>query len=205
MRSQLERLTRNEESKKYENLIWKEKYQIVDQLLKEEKIYDKYKNLKRSKTPLKKDLRDSLFNPFIEYEKQNFFFEFNLHNFLKFTKLLVFNSEWFIFYMKKKKHKDPTDWSLSDHDFVNDSLRRRIGFFFFLLFVILSSIPIVLCLVYSQIGILNLIPPSQQLTITHFLLIESVVSPLIFSAFLINDNFPIFPNFIFSMIAFAVS
>ena len=188
LRLQIEKLS------KKDDLIWKEKYQIVDKIFKGEKIYDKYKGIKRPKSPLQTILRENSFNPYIQYEKQNKFFEFNLQNLVGFTELLVHYPEWFYFFMKSYKSEDRTDWSITDHKKIEMSLRRRTAILYFILSFILSLIPIILCFFYSQIGILKMSSPSLQLTIFHFLLIEAAITPIVFSGYKIDTIFIIFPH-----------
>ena len=176
---------------------WKEKYRLVAQSIREEKIYDKYKGETRSETPKKGEVRDICFNPFIEYEIQNKFPQLNINNIFRLSKLVVFNPEWFIFFISIRSKEDfPTNESIK-YQKVNDAMGKKMGILFFLIFFVFSFIPIILCFIYSQIGILKLISPSQQLTVFHFVLLENTVTPLIFSDELMNyylGSFNEFPN-----------
>ena len=172
---------------------------------KEEVIYNTYKGYDIPQIPKKVKGSAIIFNPYLEYHKQKSFFELNLNNFIRLLKLLIFNPDWFTFFMTTGQPETLLDWSITNHNKVDNTLKKRMGILFFLFFVILSLIPIILCLVYSQIGILELISPSQQLTIFHFLLVESFISPLFFSASAINDDFKIFPIKGFDFLVFVIS
>ena len=184
-------------------LGWKENYKRIFFVDKEEKIYNKYKGVKRASTPFKKDNVEICFEPFFEYEKQNRFFELNFKNYFRLLKLLFFTPEWFVFFMSHKQEIE-TDWSINNHKNVDKTIRRRMGILFFINFFIFSLIPIIICFIYLKFGIFKFISPLEEYSISHFLIVESVEAPLFFSGFFISSNFPLFKDRRFSFLTYIV-
>ena len=158
----------------------------------EESIYNKYKGYNRSTTPKKEIDKELSFNPFVEYERGKKFFDLSFKNIFKIFLLQIFNPEWFFFFILSQR-KSKKSWKLSEHESVDDCLRKRMCILFLAEFFILSLIPLVFFFFYVNLGIVSFFVPSQQLFISFFVLVDGVIFPLLSSGWMVN-YFSILPS-----------
>ena len=154
----------------------KEKYAKIFQTETRELIYNKYKGSNRKKTPSKEG-KELIFDPYLEYEKEKKMFKFDFEHFLKMSKLQIFNSKLFFFF-------------LSDHGFgvdqkdseIDSKIRKRIGFLFMFQFFIFAVFPVLLFFFYIRFGLIEILNPAKELSVPYFLLsfitMASTVMPL---------------------------